>query len=651
MEALLFLSLLVIGGLAIIGPHSPIQDVKAQPYSANVVVNYSFEQGLGINGYPLGWLNWTKHGGATCSTTPVCISLDTSGTRFVTGTTSAKLDLGNLTIGFIAIAQSLPGTLRFRNLTDRPDGIDMWFYYLPKYAGSGDIRIRVLYGENVGEIDYVFDPDPSLGYPNSTATTPYGPGGVKNIFLYGFAPGQWHHFQRNLRADWAAPLKLPNGTFVRGFSLDIPFPRIQFDALGFKSGTNYFSETVWIDDFQIYAESEAPPPPPPPDLHWINFTIQDIEGNRIDDKVKWKLFNNTGQEVPYTLGQKTLLGNRSYTLKVYYPTDTGQTPEPYLIYEAPIPLDDNRVIDLPMKLLSLFFNYYIAFNNPVDTVTINEYSAKSLTFKASGTAGISYTTIIGVARQPVLVIREDQAVTVDWSYDSARRVVTIRTDTLDKFTLFFETPPIIPIISLTDMAQQTVEIGTVELKILNSQGVGIEYQPGKILAEDIYYLRVDYKGSQIYRERLLLDRNIPIALPMLPLRTVPGGYAAFNTTAVSTAKHETSSQIDITIVGNAPILLIVDLPSKPLYILQNGQRIVTWSYNQQSKILQVTSATDGKFTIVLQEETNFIYYLVAAGAVSAGVIGSVTGILWRKRRNSGRQTSGNVTCLTRQTGL
>src|SRR3990172_12811626 len=135
---LFFLSLLFLGPLAIVSPQSPLQDAKAQPYSANIDVNYSFEQGLGTNGYPLGWLNWTKHGGASCSTTPACVSLDTN--RFVTGTTSAKLDLANLTIGFIAIAQSLPGTLRFRNLTDRPDGIDMWFYYLPRYAGSGDIR-------------------------------------------------------------------------------------------------------------------------------------------------------------------------------------------------------------------------------------------------------------------------------------------------------------------------------------------------------------------------------------------------------------------------------------------------------------------------------------------------------------------------------
>ncbi len=587
-------------------PHqSLLPRARAQQYSNNIILNPGFEEGLGANGYPLYWINWTKHGGPDCSATPACISLDTS--QYVTGATSAKLDLGQLDIGFISIAQSLPRSLTFRNLTDSPAGLDMWFYYLPKYAGAGDVRIRVLFGENVGELDYVFDPDPSLGYPNSTATVFLAngtqvPGGTKNIFMYGYPEGHWHHVRRNLRSDWAAPLKLANGTFVRGFSLDIPFPIIQFDALGFRSGGNYYSETAWIDDFTVCADSQTPlilscDAPPPPANHWINFTARDLDRNDITSKVKWKLFNNIDQEVPYSMGEHILPVNYTYTLKIYYPTDIGQAPEPYLIHQAVVPLDSLSFIDLPLKSQSPSSSSYIAFNNPITSATINNYSTSILTFTAFGSSDISYTIVVDVARPPVLVVAQD--LPTSFFYDAARNVTTIRTDTLGEFTIFFETPLQIPQLKFTDLSHRPIQIGTVQVKILNSQGAEIDYQPGKVLPDDAYYLQVDFKGKQIRRERLFGGTS-PITLPMIRLETVPESYLAFNITATYTSLSESSSQINIIIDGTGPVLIIVELPSRPIYVQRNGQRIVTWSYNDESKTLEVSSTIDGTFTIVVK---------------------------------------------------
>ncbi len=646
--------LLVFGILLLALPSSSnfsghIPTAKAQPYINNIIRNSGFEQGLATDGYPLYWINWTKHGGPVCSTVPDCISLDT--TRYVTGTTSAKLDLGQLDIGFISIAQSLPSSLTFRNLTNSPSGLDMWFYYLPKYGGSGDIRIRVLApGEGVGELDYVFDPDPALGYPNSTNTaTVYNstcacfvelPAGVKNVFLYGYPEGQWHHIRLNLRSDWAAPLKITNSSgtfFVRGFSLDIPLPRIQFDALGFKSGGNYYSETVWIDEFKVCVDSQTPSAspcdaPPPSADHWINFAARDLDGNDITNIVKWKLFNNIDEEYPsYVLGDPTLPGNYTYTLKVYYPTDTGQTPEPYLVYQAILPLDSFRFIDLPMKPLSMASGDYVAFSNPVSFVTINQNTARQLNFTTSGNPGPSYTMIIDVARSPVLAVLND--LPTNFSYDPARSVITIRTDILGEFTVFFETPLQIPELNFTDLAQQPVQIGTVGVRILNSQGNLILYEPGKVLADDSYYLGVDYKGRQILRGPLTFGATSPVILPMIQLQTVVGGYVAFNTTATSTAKSETSSLINVTIVGQAPLLIIVDLPNKPLYVQHNGQRIVTWSYDEPSKTLEVRSVDDGTFTIVLQEKSDLPIYLIS-GAILAVILIVLGVVIWKRRVKS-----------------
>lgn len=259
-------ALLILSALTGLASISTV--VNGEECCFNAVRNPSFENGLNPNDpYPLDWGNWTKHG-----TPEYSITVDDS--TAVDLFHSAKLDIGlpapGQTIGFIALTQHLPPNTLFRNLTDRPDGIDVWFKLQPKFDGMGDFRVRILHGENLGELNYVFDRDVLLDYPNSSTVDGAGrPTGVKSIFIPTSSlpsQGSWFHFTRNLRADWQAPLLIrqPDGTTVTapGFSLDIPFQTMQFDALFFtNSAEQFFAETAWVDDVKLWLD--IPPPTPP----------------------------------------------------------------------------------------------------------------------------------------------------------------------------------------------------------------------------------------------------------------------------------------------------------------------------------------------------------------------------------------------------
>ncbi len=274
-------------------PESSVSFNIFSPISQNVIRNPSFEEGVNpTTGYPAGWGNWTKHGGSNYS-----ITVDN--TTAVDQLHSARLEIGNLFIGFIALTQDLLPNTYFSNLTDRADDLDAWFKLQPKYSGMGDVRFRILYGENVAELNYVIDADPLLYYPNSTFTFEDGRnGGVKSILISNSTlerQGDWFHFKRNLRADWAAPLILPGGSTARGFSLSIPFPRIQFDILSFRNtNTNqYFAETAWVDNVKLWLD--ITPSAPPLD---IDFT-SDPGTPRDNDPVSF-IATASGGVQPYT---------------------------------------------------------------------------------------------------------------------------------------------------------------------------------------------------------------------------------------------------------------------------------------------------------------------------------------------------------------
>lgn len=233
-------------------------------YDNNAFANPSFETQPAICDSGQSGCAWRVYRDA--HSTPADATVTTDSTRAIDGTYSAKIDMTiSNPIGFIGLYQILPfpqNVLRFNNLTGRSDGLDFWFYVEPKYNGMGDVELRV-FALNAREMDYVFDPDPALSYPNQTF--PDGRLMVKTLQVFGFPPGQWHHFSRDLRTDWQLPAKMPSGTLMPGYGLNESINWVEFDATEFQDYQgNTYSETAWVDNMTIYYDSTSPPLLPPP---------------------------------------------------------------------------------------------------------------------------------------------------------------------------------------------------------------------------------------------------------------------------------------------------------------------------------------------------------------------------------------------------
>ncbi len=175
------------------------------------------------------------------------MSLDS--TTYVDGNYSAKVYSGPVTptgcfgpqpgrqVGFTQFRQSITSNVNFTDLTDSPDGFSFWFKLQPynNQSGMAGFGIRVFGAESLAELDYVIDPDPSLGtFVNNT--------GVHSLLFSGYRPSQWYHFSRNLRADW----------LNFGLSLRYPLSLIQFQGFVTQSGSTVKSETFWLDDVRAY---------------------------------------------------------------------------------------------------------------------------------------------------------------------------------------------------------------------------------------------------------------------------------------------------------------------------------------------------------------------------------------------------------------
>lgn len=206
-------------------------------------------------GNPLFWRLETFEGAENST-----VRLDN--TRKVAGDFSGRVYAGpivcqpvacpNRPIGFAQFYQSLPVGTTFANVSDSLSSFSFWFYLEPFGSALGDFRVRVFGAEGIAEMDYVFDPDPSVSYSNQT--------GSRYLILQGYPAGQWHYFQRNLRADWVSS----------GFSLDFTLARIQFEGMIFQPPTR--SESFWLDEVQLYA-GPVPLGNQPPK---VSFTFQPL---------------------------------------------------------------------------------------------------------------------------------------------------------------------------------------------------------------------------------------------------------------------------------------------------------------------------------------------------------------------------------------
>jgi len=226
-----------------------------------MIANSSFENGVYIdpngNTVPVNWGLDICEGEANAT-----IGIDTG--LWTEGYDSVRVSTGPVTptgctpppdnftgrpVGFTQFRQTLPAQgSNFTQLTDSPAGFSFWFQLQPyNNNGMAAFEVRVFGAEDLAEFDYVFNPDPSLGYVNNTST--------HSLLFYGYQPGQWYHFSRNLRADWMRPM----GPGNMALALDHNFTLVQFEGLAIGSGTTAKAETFWLDDVRAYVGTGQPP--------------------------------------------------------------------------------------------------------------------------------------------------------------------------------------------------------------------------------------------------------------------------------------------------------------------------------------------------------------------------------------------------------
>ncbi len=306
--------------------------------------------------------------------------------------------------GFSQFSQQLLG-YNFTDLTDSPGGFSFWFKLQPYNTnGIAAFEVRIFGAETGAELEYVIDPDPSVGQ-YSNITSPYF---TYSLLFYGYQPGQWYHFSRNLRADW---LNL-------GLPLNYNFVAVQFEGFSTQSGTTLKSETFWLDDVRAYVGTG----PIPPSSNWTDFHFEDSGGNPVDNLIQWTLTDSMGHVVPYTRGQETIPPG-PYNLQAFY-----RSLQPsYMILKKQIHLNSTLSVPLAMFSNPMAAGTYAALNDSSASAKITQPNSTALQIVAQGTPGVSYRMLLDLPEQPKLI----QAGVVslkegyDWTYDAAVAIANI----------------------------------------------------------------------------------------------------------------------------------------------------------------------------------------------------------------------------------
>lgn len=392
--------------------------------STNMIINPGFESPLSN-----GWVGDIFDDGTYGDT------ITTNNTLSHTGAYSARLDISNndtsialnrtTTNSHIELIQYPTNPPPFNNFTDRPDGLDLWFYVQPKFSGYTvfEVRFRT---SNVFELDYVYyNPDPVLGYQGGFANSTNGSEGgkpVKVIFLPTLKLNQWNHLVRNVRQDWLAPLKLPNGTFVNpGFSLNDKLDRFEVNANFYKdpSTGNVYAETAWVDDILLYTGGFQVP----------TLTFQDWNGITVNQSVNWKFYNSsTSPQIQ--LPPDDLLLSNTIVVKTYY---SG-----YQIYTSTITPLTSTTIRLPMIAVDSSRSGFIAFNSTISSANVTENDQNKITFTSHGSGPA--LIVVKVPARPISVEKNGTSIST-WTYNSTSGATAIRSSTLGTFTIVFNTPP------------------------------------------------------------------------------------------------------------------------------------------------------------------------------------------------------------------
>ncbi len=428
-KSLLTLCLIAISGLILLGP-SPSHSVITS-YSVNAFGNPGFESGLS------GWR--TEFFDANVGST---IGVDC--TRAVAGSCSAELDIGQsdtrlsnqsqtITFGHISLYQILPPNTLFSNLTDRADGLNLWFHVQPKFSGYTLVQVRFKATSTI-EMDYVFtSPTLGSGFSNSTDGGEAGKP-VKFFVLPNPVLYQWNHLTRNVRQDWQSQMKYTNSTgstvYFPGFQLNETLFRVELEAYYYKDTANVYGETVWGDEMRLYMDSNSPPTStdPPDPIHFPTINFQDRTETPLDGTITWTVFNLLGLQVNPAPGE--LVPATGYTLKAYY--------DGYMLYSAPVTSTTYSPIQLQMFPLYPSKTSYLAFNSTVSILSITQNDAAGITFSADSQA--PSLVIVNVPTKPLFVEKNGQRIS-SWTYNSTSQTIAINTDSLGTFSIIFSTPP------------------------------------------------------------------------------------------------------------------------------------------------------------------------------------------------------------------
>ncbi len=595
-KTVLVLCLLTLSGVIRLTP--PLAHASA---SGNIITNPSFEQGLDPQGIPVGWDLTGCEGVANAN-----VTLDQ--THWVDGIQSAKIitgpvtptyclpDSGPRSVGFVQFRQFLTPNypnLRFSNLTDSPSGFSFWFNLQPYGAGIGGFEVRIFGTESTDELDYVFDPDPSLGtYTNYTDPSP------------------------NLLADWTTLNLNTNNNFTI----------LQFQGFASQIGTQLKSTVFWLDDVRVYAGSQ----PPPTGTHWTIFNFTDTKGNIVDSKLRWKILDSTGQTVTYIQGQNSL-STAPYWVQVYYQDYSATT----LITSEQIHLDTRVTIPLTMIPNNSVIGNYVVLNNPVANLTVYHPNSSAPQFIVRGTIGTEYAMILGVATQPALIQGNgiDLRSGIDWTYDPTVSFTRIQFSTLsetENVTLFFNVPQRQPLITFNDITGTALK-SQITFQILDSRGGIVPYSPGKILPAGTFFVEAYYEGYRIYRSPLDTDQSTPITLEMLPIGATGNSYLALNSTVTDLTTSVSSSRISFQVEGSGPYLIVVNVDKKPLRVEKDGLLIASWIYNATTGTVSIETATPGSFQLVLRESASYDYLYMGSAIATVIAAGAIGIVLWRMR--------------------
>jgi hypothetical protein len=538
-----------------------------------------------------------------------------------------------MTFGHITLYQQNQTTIYFGNITSRPEGLSLWVYIQPKFAGFSLLEIRIK-AQDTTELDYFYtNPSIPIGYQNST-TGGEGRKPVKEILLPTPPMNQWIHFERNLYRDWQAPMtNLLAGQTDSGFNITETLSRVMIEATFYQSTAGVvYGMTAWTDDVNLYVNSNTPQPTPPSN-YWTSFNFVDASGTSINGIVKWRLFNSTGSEMTGYAARNPSLKLEPYYVETYYPIITGQNPEPYRILRYKILyLNSTTTVGLQMYRDPQGTPPwgYVALNYTA-TVNFNKEDASLMRFNLHGTSGVPYTIIVAVTGKPILIQRNnDDPSLVPWTYDGTAGVARITTLITGNFSIFL-TPPIkLPAIAFTDLLSNPVS-NNLSWKLFNSLGTQVPVIPGQYLEKDNYTLQVYYYGYLIYKGSLNPAIS-SLKLQLFPTSSPEAGYIAFNSTVSSiTILENTVTALSFRAEGTGPSTIAVNVLANPIRIEKDGVAISGWTYNSTTGTVAIQTAQLGTFTITYSA-TPTIPLLYVGAVVGAAVIATASFLIWRRTK-------------------